>query len=78
MAGKQKICAMVYGVTLVLNICLRIILIPQYGLAGAACASAFSMVFEAATLALTVYKRLNITIFVFAARIPTRPAKEET
>ena len=68
MAGKQKICAMVYAVTLIVNICLSILLIPAYGLAGAAFATAFSMVFEAVTLALTVYNRLNITMFVFAGR----------
>jgi O-antigen/teichoic acid export membrane protein len=75
MAGKQKICAMVYAVTLIVNICLSIVLIPAYGLAGAAFATAFSMVFEAVTLALTVYNRLNITMFVFAGR--TGAAKEE-
>ena len=75
MAGKQKICAMVYAVTLIVNICLSIVLIPAYGLAGAAFATAFSMVFEAVTLALTVYNRLNITMFVFAGR--TDAAKEE-
>jgi len=74
MAGKQKICAIVYAITLVVNICLSIFMIPRYGLAGAACATAASMVFEALVLALTVYNRLNITMFVFAGR---NPAKEE-
>ncbi|PSH69255.1 multi antimicrobial extrusion protein MatE [Phyllobacterium brassicacearum] len=74
MAGKQKICATVYAVTLIVNICLSILLIPVYGLAGAACATAFSMVFEAMTLAVTVYKCLNINMFVFAGRTSARPA----
>ncbi|MGH6862439.1 MAG: lipopolysaccharide biosynthesis protein, partial [Phyllobacterium sp.] len=78
MAGKQKICAAVYAATLIVNICLSIVLIPAYGLVGAAFATAFSMVFEAATLTLTVYKRLNITMFVFAGRMDPGPAKEET
>lgn len=77
MAGKQKICAAVYALTLIVNICLSIVLIPAYGLTGAACATAFSMVFEAVTLTLTVYKRLNITMFVFAGRVIEKPAKEE-
>ncbi|WP_182552162.1 oligosaccharide flippase family protein [Phyllobacterium myrsinacearum] len=77
MAGKQKICAVVYAVTLVVNICLSIVMIPLYGLAGAACATAASMVFEALVLALTVYNRLDITMFVFAGRIGTKSAKEE-
>ncbi|MEK1889748.1 MAG: lipopolysaccharide biosynthesis protein [Phyllobacterium sp.] len=77
MAGKQKICATVYAVTLIVNICLSILLIPIYALAGAACATAFSMVFEAVTLALTVHYRLNITMFVFAGGVDTKPAKEE-
>ncbi|MRG55194.1 oligosaccharide flippase family protein [Phyllobacterium sp. SYP-B3895] len=77
MAGRQNICATVYAVTLVVNICLSMLLIPIYGLAGAACATAFSMVFEAATLSLTVYYRLGITMFVFAGRSEAKPAKEE-
>lgn len=77
MAGKQKICAAVYAVTLIVNICLSIVLIPAYGLTGAACATAISMIFEAATLTLTVYNRLNITMFVFAGRVTEKPAKEE-
>lgn len=77
MAGKQKICATVYAATLIVNICLSIVLIPVYGLVGAACATAFSMVFEAVTLTLTVYNRLNITMFVFAGRANPRPAKEK-
>ncbi|MEP7452076.1 lipopolysaccharide biosynthesis protein [Phyllobacterium sp. SB3] len=77
MAGKQKICAAVYAVTLIVNICLSIVLIPAYGLTGAACATAFSMIFEAVTLTLTVYNRLNITMFVFAGRVTEKPAKEE-
>jgi O-antigen/teichoic acid export membrane protein len=77
MAGKQKICASVYALTLIVNICLSILLIPVYGLPGAAFATAFSMVFEAVTLALTVYSRLNIAMFVFAGRARTGAAKEE-
>lgn len=77
MAGQQKICAAVYAVTLIVNICLSIVLIPAYGLTGAACATAISMIFEAVTLTLTVYKRLNITMFVFAGRLTEKPAKEE-
>jgi O-antigen/teichoic acid export membrane protein len=77
MAGQQKICAAVYAVTLIVNICLSIVLIPAYGLTGAACATAFSMMFEAVTLALTVYKRLDITMFVFAGRVTGPPAKED-
>jgi len=77
MAGKQKVCATVYAVTLIVNICLSIVLIPNFGLAGAAVATAFSMVFEAVTLALTVYNRLDIPMFVFAGRPADGPAKEE-
>jgi O-antigen/teichoic acid export membrane protein len=77
MAGKQKICATVYAVTLAVNISLSMVLIPLYGLAGAAIATGLSMVFEASALAWTVRNRLKITMFVFAGSSDREPVKEE-
>jgi O-antigen/teichoic acid export membrane protein len=65
MTGNENICAMVYALTLALNIALSIMLIPVFGLWGAAIATAASMVFEAAALSFTAWKRLGIAMVIF-------------
>lgn len=65
MSGNQNVCAAVYAVTLALNIALNMVLIPLYGLWGAAIATAFAMVFEAVALSFTVWRRLGIVMAVF-------------
>ena len=67
MSGNQNICALVYALTLALNIALSITLIPQFGLMGAAWATAISMTFEAAALSFTAWRRLGIAMVIFAA-----------
>ena len=69
MTGNQNICAAVYAVTLVLNVTLSILLIPHLGLWGAAIATAASMVFEAATLSFTVWRRLGIVMAIFVPAV---------
>ena len=49
MSGHQNVCAMVYALTLVVNIGLSMVLIPHFGLWGAAIATALSMAFEVLT-----------------------------
>jgi len=71
MTGNQNICAFVYAMTLGLNIALSVILIPAFGFWGAAIATTASMVFEAAALSFTVWRRLGIVMAIFApARSP--------
>jgi O-antigen/teichoic acid export membrane protein len=69
MTGNQNICALVYALTLALNIVLNVVLIPHFHLWGAAMATAFAMVFEAAALSFTVWRRLGIAMAIF---IPPR------
>jgi O-antigen/teichoic acid export membrane protein len=66
MTGNENICAFVYAMTLALNIALSVLLIPAFGLWGAAIATTVSMVFEAAALSFTVWKRLGIVMAIFA------------
>jgi O-antigen/teichoic acid export membrane protein len=66
MTGNENICAFVYAMTLALNIALSVLLIPAFGLWGAAIATTASMVFEAAALSFTVWKRLGIVMAIFA------------
>ena len=65
MSGHQNACAWVYGVTLALNIALSMALIPLFGLWGAAFATAGSMVFEAAALSFTAWRKLGIGMAIF-------------
>lgn len=65
MSGNENICALVYALTLVLNVALSVALIPLFGLWGAAVATATSMVFEASALSFTVWRRLGIAMAIF-------------
>lgn len=69
MSGNQNACAIAYAGTLAVNIGLSVLLIPRFGLTGAAIATALSMAFEAAALATIVWLRLG---FVMAVFIPNR------
>ena len=69
MSGNQNICAAVYAMTLALNIGLNVILIPLFGLWGAAIATSLAMVFEAAALSFTVWRKLGIVMAIF---VPAR------
>lgn len=65
MSGNQNVCAFVYALTLALNVALSFLLIPLFGLWGAAMATAFSMIFEASALSFTVWRRLGIVMLIF-------------
>lgn len=65
MSGNQNVCAGVYALTLALNVALSVALIPALGLWGAAIATAAAMVFEAAALSFTVWRRLGIVMAIF-------------
>ncbi len=64
MSGNQNVCAAVYGVTLTVNVTLNIVLIPAFGLWGAAIAMAGALACEAALLSFTVWRRLGIVMTV--------------
>jgi O-antigen/teichoic acid export membrane protein len=74
MSGNQNVCALVYAMTLGLNVGLNLILIPQHGLWGAAIATAVAMGFEAAALSFTVWRRLGIAMAIFVPASVTRKA----
>ncbi len=73
MSGHQNACAAVFAITLALNIGLNVMLIPEYGLWGAAVATAIAMCFEAIALSVTVWRSHGIVMAVFVpARIAER------
>jgi O-antigen/teichoic acid export membrane protein len=68
MAGHQKLCVGVYAVTLIAAIALYSVMIPLFGLTGAAVAAATAIMIESLLLHLAVRRTLGIKLFAFAAR----------
>lgn len=66
MAGRQKLCVLLYVVALVANIGLNVSLIPLFGLSGAAMATALATLIEALLLHIAVRQALGIVLFAFA------------
>ncbi|MDW6026382.1 lipopolysaccharide biosynthesis protein [Mesorhizobium sp. BAC0120] len=75
MSGNQNVCALVYALTLAFNVMLSVALIPLVGLWGAAVATALSMVFEAAALSYTVWRKLRIVMAIFAPAVAEKGAR---
>mgnify|MGYP002335706534 FL=1 len=75
MAGHQKLCVLVYGVVLVASILLNIILIPRYGLTGAAIATAIAMMIETLLLHLALRRTLGIVLFALVRHHPSAHSK---
>ncbi|WP_280949970.1 lipopolysaccharide biosynthesis protein [Neorhizobium galegae] len=75
MAGRQKLCVLLYAVTLLASITLNIALIPRFGLTGAAMATAAAMMIEAILLHIAVRRTLGIVLFAFADPTPSAPSK---
>ncbi|MDQ0420512.1 O-antigen/teichoic acid export membrane protein [Peteryoungia aggregata LMG 23059] len=76
MAGRQQLCVAVYAVALASNIALNITLIPIWGLAGAATATATAMAVEALLLHLAVRRAFGIVVFAFADPHALTPRQE--
>ena len=72
MAGQQTASAWVYGTTLVVALLLNSILVPLYGIWGAALAMAATLIFESVVLAVVVRRRLGLDVFVLAPSPRTR------
>lgn len=73
MAGKQNLCVALYAITLIVAITLNVMLIPLYGLTGAAMSSAGAVMVEALLLHVAVRRTLGIVLFAFARPDPNRP-----
>lgn len=73
MAGKQILCVYLYTVTFLANIALDVILIPHFGIEGAAIAGAAALMIEALLLHVAVRRALGITLFALIRR-PATPA----
>jgi O-antigen/teichoic acid export membrane protein len=65
MLGERRSAALVYGLSFALNVLLCVLLIPRFGLAGAAIGSSVALVFESASLFLIAKRRLGLHCFIF-------------
>lgn len=66
MAGQQTLCVVLYAGALIANIALNLSLIPVFGLAGAAFATAGAMFVEAMLLHFAVRRTFGFALFAFA------------
>jgi O-antigen/teichoic acid export membrane protein len=65
MLGEQRVCALIYATAFAANIGLSILLIPRFGMAGAACATATALVIESILLFTVTKKRLGFHVFIW-------------
>lgn len=72
MTGNQNAVAWTYGVAAVGNLALNFLLVPSFGLVGAAAATAISIVTSTLWLAVIVKRRLGIDAFVLAGPVRRR------
>jgi O-antigen/teichoic acid export membrane protein len=65
MVGEQRACAVVYFAAFLCNIALCVILIPIFGVAGAAIAISGAMILEAVLLYFVTKERLGLHVFIW-------------
>ena len=63
MCGLQKACAAIYSGVFVLNVGLNLLLIPPFGLMGAAVATSLAITGEALALIFVARRRLGVLSF---------------
>ncbi|AYG60696.1 oligosaccharide flippase family protein [Rhizobium jaguaris] len=73
MADRQMLCVYLYAAALVANVGLNIVLIPHFGIEGAAIAVASAMMIEAMLLHIAVRRAFGIILFALIRR-PMTPA----
>jgi O-antigen/teichoic acid export membrane protein len=66
MMGQQKLCAVVLMATAALNVSLNFLLVPRYGLVGAASATTLALIFAATMNNLVARDRLGIRLSVLS------------
>jgi len=65
MIGQQKICAAIYGCAFAVNLVLCLVLIPHFGLTGAAIATSTAVLVESALLFAVTKRRLGLHVFIW-------------
>jgi O-antigen/teichoic acid export membrane protein len=65
MIGQQNICAAIYGCAFAVNLALCLMLIPRFGLSGAAIATATAVLTESLLLFVVTKRRLGLHVFIW-------------
>ncbi|HHK75149.1 MAG TPA: GNAT family N-acetyltransferase [Rhizobiales bacterium] len=68
MLGEQNISALALGCGAALNLVLNILMIPQFGLLGAAASTAISFTLVSVLLAMAAYRRLGLCVLPFVSK----------
>jgi O-antigen/teichoic acid export membrane protein len=64
MIGEQSACAFIYACAFVTNLVLCLVLIPRFGILGAACSTAAAIVCETILLFVMIKRRLGLNAFI--------------
>ena len=65
MVGEQRACMVVYAAAFAANVALCVVLIPMFGVAGAAMAVSGAMILESVLLFLVTRERLGLHVFIW-------------
>lgn len=65
MLGQQNICALVYALAFAMNLALCLVLVPRYGVYGAAASTSIALVFETVLLFWITKNRLGFHVLAF-------------
>jgi O-antigen/teichoic acid export membrane protein len=68
MLGEQRVCALVYANAFLANVALCVLLIPRFGMAGAAMANAAALTFESILLFVVTKSKLGLHVFIWRGR----------
>jgi O-antigen/teichoic acid export membrane protein len=70
MLGHQSVTAGIYALAFVVNIALNFVLVPWFGLSGAAVATSAALVMESILLFAVAKRRLGLHVFIWARSKP--------
>jgi O-antigen/teichoic acid export membrane protein len=68
MVGEQRLCALIYASAFVTNLLLCLVMVPRFGLVGAAASTATALVVESTLLFVMTKRRLGLHVFFWGRR----------
>jgi O-antigen/teichoic acid export membrane protein len=68
MVGEQRLCALIYAAAFLTNLALCVVMVPRFGLMGAAASTATALMVESALLFLMTKRRLGLHVFFWGRR----------
>lgn len=74
MLGEQWLCATIYAIAFVINLGACLILVPRYGVYGAAASTSLALVIESILLFVATRRRLGLHAFAWKWRHGARPS----